>query len=167
MNQGINAKIDKAADLTPPSIWFGVSAVFHYLGPSFAVLLFPYVGILGVIWLRMASASAVLSLLSNPFNTYSSVTLKGKCILIALGISFVVMNTSFYYALDRLPMSLVAAIEFVGILGVALYGLRTIRNFIALMLSVAGVIVLIDIKMGFDSIRFFWAILNTIFLFYI
>ncbi|RUW96862.1 EamA family transporter, partial [Mesorhizobium sp. M8A.F.Ca.ET.059.01.1.1] len=27
----------------PPHVWFGVSAVFHYLGPAFAVLLFPHV----------------------------------------------------------------------------------------------------------------------------
>jgi inner membrane transporter RhtA len=40
----------------PPQAWFGVSAIFHYLGPAFAVLLFPHVGVLGVAWLRIASA---------------------------------------------------------------------------------------------------------------
>ena len=44
----------------PPHAWFAVSAVFHYLGPSFAVLLFPTVGVLGVAWLRIASAAADL-----------------------------------------------------------------------------------------------------------
>ena len=29
----------RAAQAGPPQAWFGVSAVFHYLGPSFAVLL--------------------------------------------------------------------------------------------------------------------------------
>ena len=38
------------------------------------------------------------------------------------------MNTAFYLALDRLPLGLVAAIEFVGTIGIALYGLRTGRN---------------------------------------
>jgi inner membrane transporter RhtA len=37
-----------AANLAPPQAWFAISAVFHYLGPSFAVLLFPSVGVLGV-----------------------------------------------------------------------------------------------------------------------
>ena len=41
-------RINKAAETIPPQAWFGVSAVFHYLGPSFAVLLFPTVGVLGV-----------------------------------------------------------------------------------------------------------------------
>ncbi|MEL6965077.1 MAG: EamA family transporter, partial [Pseudomonadota bacterium] len=35
---------NRAAEAVPPHVWFGVSAVFHYLGPSFAVLLFPAVG---------------------------------------------------------------------------------------------------------------------------
>ena len=40
----------KIAHSAPPHAWFGVSAIFHYLGPSFAVLLFPAVGVLGVAW---------------------------------------------------------------------------------------------------------------------
>ena len=49
------------------------------------------------------------------------------------------MNTSFYLALDHLPMSLVAAMEFIGTICVALYGLRTGRNVLALALAVLGV----------------------------
>jgi hypothetical protein len=36
--------LDTAAAKVPPHLWFAVSAVFHYLGPAFAVLLFPAVG---------------------------------------------------------------------------------------------------------------------------
>ena len=46
--------LTRAAEIMPPQVWFGVSAVFHYLGPSFAVLLFPAVGALGVAWFRIA-----------------------------------------------------------------------------------------------------------------
>jgi inner membrane transporter RhtA len=70
------------------------------------------------------------------------------------------MNTSFYLALDRLPMSLVAAMEFVGTIGVALYGLRTARNFAALALAVFGVFLLIDVKWSTDPLGLFWAFLN-------
>ncbi len=52
--------INRAAEAIPPHAWFGVSAVFHYLGPSFAVLLFPAVGVLGVAWFRIAAAAGVL-----------------------------------------------------------------------------------------------------------
>ena len=42
----------------PPHLYFVVSAVFHYLGPAFAVLLFARVPVLGVAWLfnRLATA---------------------------------------------------------------------------------------------------------------
>src|SRR5260370_852304 len=40
----------------PPHLFFLVSAVFHYLGPAFAVLLFAEIAPLGVAWLRIASA---------------------------------------------------------------------------------------------------------------
>ena len=43
-----------------------VSAVFHYLGPSFAVLLFARVQVLGVAWLRIASAAVILGLWRRP-----------------------------------------------------------------------------------------------------
>jgi inner membrane transporter RhtA len=70
------------------------------------------------------------------------------------------MNSSFYLALDRLPLSLVAAIEFIGTIAVALYGLRTLRNLAALALSVTGVLILIDIRWSTDALGLFWAFLN-------
>ena len=50
------------ADRVPPHLFFVVSAVFHYLGPSFAVLLFQHIGVLGVAWLRIASAALIFAL---------------------------------------------------------------------------------------------------------
>jgi len=70
------------------------------------------------------------------------------------------MNTSFYLALDRLPISLVAAIEFIGTIGVALYGLRTGRNLLALVIAMAGVFILIDVTWASDPLGLFWAFLN-------
>ena len=45
----------------PPQVYFVGSAVFHYLGPAFAVLLFARVDVLGVAWLRIASAALVFA----------------------------------------------------------------------------------------------------------
>ncbi|MFP3513686.1 hypothetical protein SB775_29755, partial [Peribacillus sp. SIMBA_075] len=53
--------LTQAATRVPPHAWFGVSAIFHYLGPSFAVLLFPAVGVLGVAWFRIASAALIFA----------------------------------------------------------------------------------------------------------
>ena len=42
-------------------------AVFHYLGPAFAVLLFVRVDVLGVAWLRIAAAALVFALWRRPW----------------------------------------------------------------------------------------------------
>jgi inner membrane transporter RhtA len=150
----------RVADAAPPHAWFGVSAVFHYLGPSFAVLLFPSVGVLGVAWLRIASAAAVFAPWTKPWRTYCRAAPSERRLLLALGACFAVMNTAFYLALDRLPMSLVAAIEFVGTIGVALYGLRTLRNLLALALAVGGVFILIHLAWSSDPLGLIWGFLN-------
>jgi inner membrane transporter RhtA len=154
------AAFAKTTSAVPPHAWFGVSAVFHYLGPSFAVLLFPAVGVLGVAWMRIASAAAVFAFWSNPWRTWRSADPRTRRLLILLGACLAIMNSSFYLALDRLPMSLVAAVEFVGTIGVALYGLRTPRNVAALGLAVIGVFVLINVKWSSDLPGLGWAFLN-------
>ena len=150
----------RIAHSAPPHAWFGVSAIFHYLGPSFAVLLFPAVGVLGVAWMRIASAAAIFAPWTKPWRTIKRADARTRFLLIGLGACLATMNTSFYLALDRLPMSLVAAMEFVGTIGVALYGLRTARNFTALALAALGVFLLIDVKWSTDPLGLFWAFLN-------
>jgi inner membrane transporter RhtA len=151
---------DRTARAVPPQAWFAVSAVFHYLGPSFAVLLFPSIGVLGVAWLRIASAAAVFGPWTRPWRTFAVADRRTRILLLCFGACLAAMNCSFYLALDRLPLSLVAAIEFVGTIGVALYGLRTFRNFTALALAVAGVFLLIDVRWASDPMGLFWAVLN-------
>jgi inner membrane transporter RhtA len=152
----------------PPHVWFGVSAVFHYLGPSFAVLLFPAVGVLGVAWLRIASAAVFFAPWTRPWRVIVRADRRSRVLLLALGACLAAMNCSFYLALERLPLSLVAAIEFVGTIGVALYGLRTPRNLFALALAVTGVLILIDVRWSSDALGLLWATLNgALFVIYI
>ena len=53
-----------AVQRVPPQLYFVVSAVFHYLGPAFAVLLFARVDVLGVAWLRIVVGGADLRALA-------------------------------------------------------------------------------------------------------
>jgi inner membrane transporter RhtA len=152
--------LDRAAAGVPPHAWFAVSAVFHYLGPSFAVLLFPAVGVLGVAWLRIASAALVFAPVTRPWRLLGDLDRVERLWLVALGVCLATMNCAFYLALDRLPISLVAAIEFVGTIGVALWSIRTRRNLLALLLAVAGVYVLVDVRWASDALGLFWALLN-------
>ncbi len=161
--RGMDAKglsFTKAAETVPPQAWFGVSAVFHYLGPSFAVLLFPTVGVLGVVWLRIGSAAALFAPWTKPWQTFIHAERQVRMLLLALGVCLAVMNTSFYLALEQLPISLVAAIEFVGTVGVALYGLRTTRNLAALGFAMLGVFILTAVKWSSEPLGLFWAFLN-------
>ena len=144
----------------PPHAWFGISATFHYLGPSFAVLLFPVVGVFGVAWMRIASAALIFAPWTKPWRTLRVADSRTRLLLMGLGACLAVMNVAFYLALERLPMSLVAAIEFVGTIGLAVYGLRTGRNLLALVLAVVGVLVLIDVTWSSDPLGLFWAFLN-------
>lgn len=156
-----DATLNGIAKAIPPQLWFAISAVFHYLGPSFAVLLFPAVGVLGVAWFRVASAALVFASFTRPWRTIREADARTRLFLFGLGACLAVMNTSFYLALDRLPMSLVAAMEFAGIIGVALYGLCARRNMVALALAVGGVFILIDVKWSTDPAGLFWAALNA------
>jgi len=152
--------LTRAAETIPPHAWFGVSAVFHYLGPSFAVLLFPSVGVLGVAWMRITSAALIFALATRPWRVLAAADGRTRLLLLGLGLVLAAMNSAFYLALARLPMGLVATIEFVGVIGVALWGLRTRRNLAALALAAAGGLLLTGPRWSDDRIGLLWALLN-------
>lgn len=63
----------------PPASFFLTSAVFHYLGPSLAVLLFAHVAVLGVAWLRIAAAAVVFALWRRPWRILAAAGLSAWC----------------------------------------------------------------------------------------
>src|ERR1700730_2118267 len=130
----------------PPQTWFLISAVFHYLGPSFAVLLFPSVGVLGVAWFRIASAAAVFAPITRPSCLFERRDKHERRLIVGMGTCLALMNCCFYLALARLPISLVAAIEFVGSIGLALYGMRNPRKRTALGIAIARIFILIHVR---------------------
>ena len=153
--------LDTAAAKVPPHLWFAVSAIFHYLGPAFAVLLFPAVGVFGVAWVRIASAALIFAPFTRPARTIKLAGRRTRLLLVALGVTLAAMNLSFYLALDRLPMSLVAAMEFLSTILIALYGLRSGRNLLALALAAGGVFVLIGFSWSSDLAGLGFAVLNA------
>ncbi len=148
-------------DRTPPEAYFVGSAVFHYLGPAFAVLLFARVDPLGVAWLRIAGAAALFALWRRPWQRLSGLDGTGKKLVLALGAVFAVMNVCFYVAIDRLPLGTVAAIEFLPVIGLAALGTRTPRNGLALGLAVAGVFVLTDVELEGEPVGVAFAFANA------
>jgi inner membrane transporter RhtA len=152
----------------PPQSFFLVSAVFHYLGPSLAVLLFARLDVLGVAWLRVASAAAVFALWRRPWRLLGRLAVGERWTLAALGVVLAVMNSAFYLAVDRLPLSTVGAIEFLGTVILAAAGARTWRNAGALALTTAGVAVITTIRVAGQPLGFAFAFADcALFMLYI
>ncbi len=146
----------------PPHVYFLVSAVFHYLGPSFAVLLFARIEVLGVAWLRIASAALILAVWRRPWRAFGSLAGDGRRLLCAWGAVLAVMNVCFYTAISHLPLSTVAAIEFLPVIALAAFGARSPRNLIALALAVPGVYMLTDVRLGGAAVGFAFAFANAL-----
>jgi inner membrane transporter RhtA len=132
----------------PPVSFFLVSAIFHYLGPALAVLLFAHVAALGVMWLRIASAAVVFAVWRRPWRLVRRLDRRQRITLLALGIVLAGMNAMFYLAVARLPLATVGAIEFLGTVVLAAVGARSPRNLAALALAIAGVAVLTAVQVS-------------------
>jgi inner membrane transporter RhtA len=144
-----------------PELYFVGSAIFHYLGPAFAVLLFARIDPLGVAWLRIASAGALFALWRRPWRALRAADRETRRLVAALGLVFAVMNSCFYVAIDRLPLGTVAAIEFLPVIGLAALGARTLRNAAALALAVPGVYVLTDVRLEGEPVGVAFAFANA------
>jgi len=119
----------------PPQTYFAGSALFHYLGPAFAVLLFARVAPLGVAWLRIASAAILFAAWRRPWGALRAADAQTLRLLVALGVVLAAMNSAFYEAIARLPLSTVSAIEFLPVIVLAALGVRSPRNLSAVALA--------------------------------
>ena len=158
----MSVSLERLTQRTRPEAFFVGSAIFHYLGPAFAVLLFARVEPLGVAWLRIASAAAVFALWRRPWQRLAGMDRDGRKVVLALGAVFALMNVCFYVAIDRLPLGTVAAIEFLPVILLAALGARTPRNAAALALAVLGVYLLTDVELEGEPVGLVFAFLNAV-----
>ena len=146
----------------PPHTYFVVSAVFHYLGPAFAVLLFARVDALGVAWLRIASAAVIFAVWRRPWRRWRPLDRPTRRVLIAWAAVLAAMNSAFYLALERLPLGTVAAIEFLPVIVLAAWASRTGRNLLALVSAVGGVYLLTDVRLVGEPLGVAFAAANAV-----
>jgi inner membrane transporter RhtA len=150
------------SERVPPHLYFVVSAIFHYLGPAFAVLLFARVDVLGVAWLRIASAALVFALWRRPWRAFADLDRSGRRLLVGWGAVLALMNACFYVAIDRLPLGTVAAIEFLPVIALAALGARSLRNVTALALAVPGVYLLTGVQLEGEPLGVTLAFANAV-----
>ncbi|GHO97042.1 membrane protein [Reticulibacter mediterranei] len=166
MDQAKRANV--VAARVPPHFFFFISAIFHYLGPAFAVLLFSNVSVLGVAWFRIASAAFVFAIWRRPWRMFVQMSWTQRRILIALGSVLALMNVCFYVAISRVPLSTVGAIEFLGPIVLAALGARTPRNITALVLAASGGWLLTDVRFSGEPLGFLFAFANcALFMLYV
>jgi inner membrane transporter RhtA len=152
----------RAGRQVPPHVYFVGSAIFHYLGPAFAVLLFARVDVLGVAWLRIASAAVIFAAWRRPWRVWRHSDWDTRRLLIGWAVVLAVMNNCFYLAIDRLPLGTVAAIEFLPVIALAAIGARSGRNVLAVVLAAGGVYLLSDVRLLAEPIGFVFAAANAV-----
>jgi inner membrane transporter RhtA len=115
-------------------------------GASLAKSLFPVMGPVGGTTLRLLLAALLLSAVYRPWRGRS---LRGSWpATVGYGLSLGFMNLFYYLALERVPMGVVVAIEFLGPLGVAIAVSRRTVDFAWIVLAVLGLLLLLPVAPG-------------------
>jgi inner membrane transporter RhtA len=117
--------------------------------------------VLGVAWLRIATAALVFAAWRRPWRAVGRLDHDGRRLLVAWGACLALMNCCFYLAIDRLPLATVAAIEFLPVIALAALGARTSRNLAALALAVCGVYLLTGVHLAGGALGLALAFANA------
>jgi inner membrane transporter RhtA len=116
------------------------------VGAAVATTLFDDAGPVGTVLLRLAFAAIVLAAIWRP----AVRGLRGARAreVVLFGIALAGMNTSFYLALDRIPLGIGVTLEFVGPLGVAFAASRRPADLVWAALAAVGIVLLSPVPGG-------------------
>jgi inner membrane transporter RhtA len=110
------------------------------VGASFAVLLFPAVGALGVVSLRLGFSALILLAVCRPrLRGYDR---RSWATVAAFGLMIAGMNFLFYEALSRIPLGAAVTIEVLGPLAVSVISSRRVMGWVWAAVALAGVVLL-------------------------
>jgi inner membrane transporter RhtA len=118
------------------------SIVSVQCGSALATSLFDSVGPAGAVFLRAGFGALVLLALTRA-EPLRSAEWRHRDVLL-LGAAVAAVNFFFYAALERLPLGIAVTLEFVGPLGVAVFGSRQRRDLLWALLAGAGIVLLSD-----------------------
>lgn len=116
------------------------SCISLQIGAAFAVHLFPIMGAWAVTCLRLSVAAIFVALMARPrFLTWNRQQWGG---VLFFGLAMGAMNTSFYHAIELIPLGLAVAIEFTGPLVLAAILSRQKIDALWISLAACGLILL-------------------------
>ena len=110
------------------------------VGASFAVLLFPEVGAVGVVSLRLGFSALILMLVCRPSLRGHGVD--GWVTVAGFGLVLAAMNFLFYEALARIPLGAAVTIEVLGPLVLSVVTSRRVSGWLWALVAFAGVALL-------------------------
>lgn len=106
-------------------------------GAALAKALFPVLGAMGTVGLRVGISAAILVAVFRPWRHPMSAAQWRA--LLPYGAVLGLMNVVFYLALARIPLGLAVTLEFVGPLGVAVFGSRRAVDVLWVLMATAGI----------------------------
>ncbi len=128
----------------PPEPLFILGSTSQFVGQALAVNLFDDLTPGGVALLRVFGAALMIVALRRSWRRrWTAAELRWASVF---GIVLAAMNLSIYYAVEVVPLGNAVSIEFLGPVAVAAFGTRTLRSASAVLLAVAGVVVLAGVE---------------------
>jgi inner membrane transporter RhtA len=125
---------------TPAILLVVAGLACQEVGASLAVLLFPRVGPLGMVMLRLVFSAIVLMLIARP--RLRGHSRDGWLAVAGFGLVLAVMNGLFYLALERLPLGVTVTIEVLGPLTLSIVAARRASAWVWAAVAFAGVLAL-------------------------
>lgn len=119
-------------------------------GATVAKKIFPFLGPAGTSALRLFFATVILWLIFQPWKKPVSTGQLKK--LSIYGFCLGLMNLSFYYALERIPLGLAVSLEFLGPLSVAIFSSRKSIDYIWAVLAGLGIFLIVPDVSGHESL---------------
>ena len=119
-------------------VWVGLAC--QEVGAALAVTLFPRVGAIGMVALRLVFSAVVLTAIARP--RIRGAARSAWWAVVRLGIAIAVMNGLFYLALDRLALGVAVTFEVLGPLVYAVVVARRASAWVWAGLALCGVIAL-------------------------
>jgi inner membrane transporter RhtA len=123
-----------------------VGIITVQFGAGLAVLIFPELGPLGIVSLRIAFSAVLLLIIARP--SLRGRTRRDWLTVVGYGLVIAVMNTTFYFSLERIPLGVAVTIEVLGPLIVSVVMGRRALSWVWAALAFIGVVVLCGAGFG-------------------
>lgn len=155
----MTGRAEGALDRFSPEALFVVSGISQYTGAVIAVSLFDDVSPATMALLRVIGASIVL--MAFTWRSQRNWTRHDVRAAAVFGAATALMNLFFYLAIDRIDLGKSVVIEFIGPIAVAAAFTRSRRNTAALLLAVAGVLVLGGVEIDTEPLGLVYVLLAS------